>query len=74
MELRKAARTPGCLSAATWSCIRAISGEDDHARCPANKGRDLEAQRFCATGGHEHEGIAAAQQCERSPRLGCGSC
>ena len=27
VELRNAARTPACRSAATWSCISAISGE-----------------------------------------------
>jgi hypothetical protein len=27
VELRKAARTPSCSSASTWSCISAISGE-----------------------------------------------
>ena len=26
-ELRKAARTPACSSASTWSCISAMSGE-----------------------------------------------
>jgi ATP-dependent DNA helicase RecQ len=26
-EIKKAARTPSCFSAATWSCIRAMSGE-----------------------------------------------
>jgi hypothetical protein len=31
VELRNVARTPSCFSAATWSCMSAISGETTSA-------------------------------------------
>jgi len=44
VELRKAARTPSCRSAATWSCISAISGENHQRRAFAQQCRQLVAQ------------------------------
>ena len=61
-ELRKAARTPAWLSAATWSCISEISGETTMPVPIAHQRRDLVAQRLAAAGRHQHQGVAASDQ------------
>ena len=60
-ELRKAARTPSCSSASTWSCISAISGETTMAVPGAQQRRHLVAQRLAAAGGHQHQAVAAGE-------------
>ena len=68
VELRNAARTPSCCSAATWSCISAISGETTTPVPVAQQRRDLVAQRLAAAGGHQHQRVAAGRRrARRSP-------
>ena len=60
VELRNPARTPSAVSASTWSCISAMSGEmTTPVPVPDQRG-DLVAQRLAAAGRHEHERVAAA--------------
>ena len=59
MELRNPARTPSALSASTWSCISAISGETTTPTPVAHERGDLVAQRLAAAGRHQHERVAA---------------
>ena len=50
---------PSSFSAATWSCISAISGETTTAQPVAQQRGNLEAQRLAAAGGHQHQRVAA---------------
>jgi hypothetical protein len=53
------------FSAATWSCISAISGDTTTPMPVAQQRRDLVAQRLAAAGRHQHERIAAAGDVRR---------
>jgi hypothetical protein len=58
-ELRYAARTPAWPSAATWSCISAMSGETTTAQPSRSSARHLVAHALAGAGRHQHQRIAA---------------
>ena len=61
MESSRAAATPACFSASTWSLISAISGETTSARPGAEQRRDLVADALAAAGRQHRQGVAPGQ-------------
>jgi hypothetical protein len=62
LEFRNSAAMPSSFSAATWSCISAISGDTTTPHPSRSIRRNLVAQRLAAAGRHQHQRVAACHQ------------
>ena len=60
-ELRLPASTPKWRRAATWSRMRAMSGETTRVRPLAGERRQLVAERLACTGRHDGENVLAGE-------------